>query len=333
MIKELIFIAEAGVNHNGSLKKALKLIDSAAYAGADYVKFQTYLTEELILKNTPKAKYQLNNTASSSSQYDLLKKLQLSYNDHYKLIDYAKKRKIKFLSSAFDLQSLEFVSSLNVDFIKIPSGEIDNIPYLKKVARFKNNTILSTGMSTMSEIKKAINILKSFGISNKKLTILQCNTEYPSPLKDANIKAMLNLQKIFRTNVGYSDHTMGGEAIYAAVALGASIIEKHFTLNKNDKGPDHSASASVEELKQIIETSRNIQYSLGSKKKKPTLSEINNIAAIRKKLIAAKEIRKGEIFTKNNLKALRSSHGVSISKWNKYIGKKSKKNYKINQPI
>ena len=333
MSKKTIFIAEAGVNHNGSLKKAKQLIDAASYAGADYVKFQTYKVENLITIDTPKANYQTMNTKSKTSQYSMLKKLQLNYSDHYILIKHAKKRGIKFLSSAFDIESLNFLYKLKLDYIKIPSGEINNVPYLEVIGKFNKKTILSTGMSTMVDINKAIKILVESGLSKRKLTILQCNTEYPSPISDANINSMLAFKKKFKTQVGYSDHTLGNEAIYAAVALGAEMIEKHFTLDKRQKGPDHSSSASVEELKNIIETSKKIKISLGSNLKKPTLSEIKNIEVVRKKIVTSHDINKGDIFTKDNLTCLRSKKGVSAINWNKYIGKKSKKNYKKKQAI
>ena len=228
---KVIIIAEAGVNHDGSLSKAKKLIDAAA-SECRYVKFQTYNVSKLILKSTPKAQYR-KNTRSSSSQYSMLKKLELSHEDHYNLIKYSNKKKIKFLSSAFDI-SLEFLDKLNLDFIKIPSGEIDNYPYLIKVGKKNKKTILSTGMSSIAEIKKALKILTKSGLNKKKLTILQCNSEYPSPIINANINAMVTLKKIFGVNVGYSDHTLGYESALAAVALGATLIEKHITLAKKD---------------------------------------------------------------------------------------------------
>tara|TARA_B100001059_G_C17835455_1_gene587763 strand:- start:3683 stop:4690 length:1008 start_codon:yes stop_codon:yes gene_type:complete len=333
MLKKTIFIAEAGVNHDGSLRKAKQLIDAASYAGADYVKFQTYKVENLITIDAPKANYQTTNTKSKISQYLMLKKLQLSYSDHYILIKHAKKKGIKFLSSAFDIESLNFLYKLELDYIKIPSGEINNVPYLEVIGKFNKKTILSTGMSTIADINNAIKILVKSGLSKRKLIILQCNTEYPSPISDANINSMLAFKKKFKTRVGYSDHTLGNEAIYAAVALGAEMIEKHFTLDKRQRGPDHSSSASVDELKNIIETSKKIKISLGSNLKKPTLSEIKNIEVVRKKIVASQDIHKGDIFTKENLTCLRSKKGVSAINWNKYIGKKSKKNYKKNQAI
>ena len=330
MRNKIIFIAEAGVNHNGSVVKAKKLIDGAAYAGADYIKFQTFNADTLTTPSTPKANYQIKNLDNKKlvSQYNMLKKLQLSLEDHYELKKYANKKKIKFLSSAFDLSSLEFLSKLKIDFIKIPSGEVDNIPYLESVGKLNQETILSTGMSSIFEIEKAINLLIKSGLNKKKLTVLQCNTEYPSPLADSNIRAMLSIKDKFNVKIGYSDDTKGSESIFAAVALGAKIIEKHFTLNKNDKGPDHLASASVNELKEIIKTSKNILIALGSPIKKVTKSEKKNISVVRRKIFASKEIKKGEVFTKKNLIPLRSKVGISVKYWKKYIGKKAKKNYR-----
>ncbi len=335
MKEKVIFIAEAGVNHNGSIAKAKKLIDGAVQARADYVKFQTFDADKLTSPLTPKAHYQKKNIKNKKfiSQHKMLKNLQLSIKDHYILKKYANKKGIKFLSSAFDVNSLRFLSKLKVDYIKIPSGEIDNIPYLEAVGKLNKKTILSTGMSTMSEIINATNMLKKSGLSMKKLTVLQCNTEYPSPLKDANIKAMLTIKEKLKVDIGYSDHTLGNEAIYAAIALGAKVIEKHFTLNKNDKGPDHLASATVKQLKEIIETSKNILKALGTNIKKPSNSEKKNINIIRRKIYSSKPIKKGEIFTIQNLIPLRSQKGVSIKHWKYFLGKKAKKNYKPIKPI
>ena len=335
MRNKVIFIAEAGVNHNGSIVKAKKLIDGAAYAGADYIKFQTFNADTLTTPSTPKANYQIKNLDDKNfvSQYNMLKRLQLSFEDHYELKKYANKKKIKFLSSAFDLSSLEFLSKLKIDFIKIPSGEVDNIPYLESVGKLNKETILSTGMSSIFEIEKAINLLIKSGLNKKKLTVLQCNTEYPSPLEDSNIRAMLSMKDKFNVKIGYSDHTKGSESIFAAVALGAKIIEKHFTLNKNDKGPDHLASASLSELKEIIKTSKNILIALGSDIKKITRSEKKNISVVRRKIFTSKEIKKGEVFTKKNLIPLRSKVGISVKHWKKYLGKKAKKNYRYLSSI
>lgn len=335
MKKKIIFIAEAGVNHNGNISIAKKLIDGAAYAGADYIKFQTFDADKLADPLAPKANYQIKNLKNKkfTSQHTMLKKLQLSNNDHYILKRYAKKKKINFLSSAFDLDSLKFIKKLKLDFIKIPSGEIDNIPYLEAVGKLNKKTILSTGMSNMSEIENAIEILKKSGLEKKKLTVLQCNSEYPTPLKDSNIRAMLTIKEKFKVNVGYSDHTLGNEAIFAAVALGAQVIEKHFTLNKNYKGPDHLASASVDELKKIIEFSNNTLIALGSNIKKPTNSEKKNINVIRRKIFTSKDIKKGELFSYKNLISLRSNVGVSVRHWKKFIGKKANRDYKTFSPL
>ena len=330
---KVIIIAEAGVNHDGSLNKAKKLIDAASSAGADYVKFQTYKVSKLILKSTPKAQYQKKNTRSSSSQYSMLKKLELTYEDHHNLIKYSNKKKIRFLSSAFDIESLEFLGKLNLDFIKIPSGEIDNYPYLIQVGKKNKKTILSTGMSNIAEIKKAVKILIKSGLNKKKLTILQCNSEYPSPINNANINAMVTLKKTFGVNVGYSDHTLGYESALAAVALGATLIEKHITLSKKDTGPDHSASLTPKEFSEFIKMINNINTSLGSFYKLPSKKELNNRNIVRKKIFSSRDIKKGEKFDSNNLITLRAKNGLSSSKWFDIIGKKAKKNYKKYEKI
>ena len=333
MNKKIIFIAEAGVNHNGDMVIAKKLIDKAALAGADYIKFQTYNVEKLIKKNTLKTAYQIKNTGNTTDQYEMLQKLQLSKEDHIKLIKYSKIKKIKFLSSAFDIQSLKFLNQLKLDKIKIPSGEITNTPYLEYVAKLNKETILSTGMSTMREIQFALNILIKNGLKKNKITLLQCNTDYPTSINDANINAMVAMKKKFNIKVGYSDHTLGIESSLAAVALGARLIEKHFTLNKSYAGPDHAASITPIELKKLIMLVNNVKLALGSKAKKPTKSELKNKNLVRKKIFSSKEIKKGEIFSYNNLITLRGSSGVCASEWGKYIGKKSKKKYKKNTII
>jgi len=333
MKNKIIFIAEAGVNHNGNIEIAKKLIDKAAYAGADYVKFQTYTVDNLTIKTTPKAIYQKKNTAAEADQYSMLQKLQISEKDHLTLIKYSKIKKIKFLSSAFDLESLKFLQSLSLDKIKIPSGEITNIPYLKLAAKYNKETILSTGMCTMQEIKFALDTLVKSGLSKKKITLLQCNTEYPSPIKEANINAMVEMKNYFNVKVGYSDHTLGYESSLAAVALGATLIEKHFTLNKAYKGPDHAASMLPEELKKLIILSNNVKLSLGSKIKKPTKSEKKNITLVRKKIYTSQPIKKGDLFSYKNLTTLRGLKGISAIEWNNYIGKKSRRNYLKYQEI
>src|SRR5688572_7905701 len=258
-MEKTLIIAEAGVNHNGSLEIAKKLIDAAAEAGADYVKFQTFKTEKLVSKSAKKADYQIVNTGDENdSQFSMLKKLELSEQDHQALIEHSRQRHIRFLSTAFDLESLEFLNTLGMDLFKIPSGEITNLPYLKRIGKFGKPVILSTGMATMEEIKTAVEVLQSSGVKKTDICILHCNTEYPTPFSDVNLRAMLTISKQFNVSVGYSDHTVGIEVPVAAVALGARVIEKHFTLDRFLEGPDHLASLEPAELKQMVSAIRNI---------------------------------------------------------------------------
>ena len=326
-------IAEAGVNHNGSIITAKKLIDGAAKAGADFVKFQTFTADSLASSEAKLAIYQKKSGLKVKNQYELLKKLELSKESHFELINYCKKKKIKFLSTAFDEDSLEFLKSLNLDLIKVPSGEINNYPYLCKVAKINKDTIVSTGMSDKKDISNCLKILTNNGLAKSKITLMHCNTGYPTPFEDANLKAIHSIKKIFKTNVGYSDHTVGIEAAIASVAFGAKIIEKHFTLNKNDKGPDHKASISVQELSNLVSSVKNVYNSLGSGIKKVTKSEIRNIKIVRKSIVAKKNIYSGELFNENNLTTKRPSTGLSPLLWNKVLGKKAKKNFKKNELI
>jgi len=327
-MKKTIIIAEAGVNHNGKLSLAKKLIDGASKAGADYIKFQTYNVDLLVAKNASLAQYQKKNLKNYINQFSMLKKLQLSEENQLSLLKYAKKKKIKFLSSAFDLKSLEFLSNLKLDYFKIPSSELTNIPYLRQLARYNKKTILSTGLSSLNEIKQSINVLNDAGLTKNKIYLLQCNSEYPSPIKDSNIRAMVRMRELFDMNVGYSDHTIGIESSLCAVSLGASIIEKHITINKKFKGPDHAASANINEFKYLVEKIRNIEKSLGSSEKKITKSERKNKKNVTKYIFSKTKINKGEIFTSNNLIPLRSNQGISVVYWDKIIGKKSKFDFK-----
>lgn len=321
-------IAEIGPNHNGKIALAKKLICRAKIAGADYVKFQTYKTEDIILKNAIKAEYQIKNTKiKNETQFNMLKKLELSFDDFKKLYKFSKLKKIKFISTAFDIKSLDFINTLNPDFLKIPSGEITNYPLLKEIAKKKKKILLSTGMSNIGEIKKAIKILTKNGLTKKKITILQCNTEYPTPFEDVNLNVLETFKKNFKTDVGYSDHTLGIEASLAAVAYGAKIIEKHFTLDKNLNGPDHKASLDPKNFKIMVECIRNIEKAMGSRIKKPTLSEIKNIKIARKSIVAITAIKRGEVFSKKNIGTKRPGHGISPMNWPRIIGKKSLKNY------
>ena len=316
-----LIIAEAGVNHNGSIDLAKKLIDVAADAKVDFVKFQTFKSEKLVSPHARKADYQKGNTNNlNETQHEMLKKLELSIEDHYELIKYCELKKVKFFSTAFDLESLEFLHDLGFTLFKIPSGELTNLPYLEKVAEYAESIILSTGMSTMQEIEEAVSVLQKK--SNAKLTILHCNTEYPTPFCDVNLKAMKTLHQHFNVNVGYSDHTIGIEVPIAAVALGATIIEKHFTLDKSMPGPDHSASVEPNELKAMVEAIRNIENALGSELKEPTQSEFKNIAIARKSIHLCVSKKTGDIIVESDLEMLRPGDGISPMKMRNIIGKK-----------
>tara|TARA_Y100001958_G_C21173255_1_gene504582 strand:- start:231 stop:1250 length:1020 start_codon:yes stop_codon:yes gene_type:complete len=328
-----IIIAEAGVNHNGKLENAKKLIKKAAEAGADYVKFQIYKTENLVTKKARKAKYQKINSKKEENQFEMLKKFELNIK-HFKILKkICKAKKIKFLSSSFDIESTKNLLKLGTNIFKIPSGEITNLPYLKFIGGLKKKVILSTGMSSYKEILNAIKILTRKGTKKKNITILHCNSEYPTPYKDVNLSAMRNIQKKFGTTVGLSDHSLGTEVPIAAVALGARVIEKHFTLNKNSPGPDHKSSINFIELKKMIKSIRNIEKSLGDGIKKASKSERKNIIIIRKSIVAKVNITKGERFSYKNLTTKRPGNGLSPMKIENIIGKKAKKNFFKDQQI
>ena len=329
----IIIIAEAGQNHNGKLKLAYKLVDVAKKCGADFVKFQTSIPKLHISKFAEKANYQIKNWQKRGNQLQMLQKLSLTYNDFKKIKKYCKKKKIKFLSTPFDLKSIDFLKSLNMKYFKIPSGEITNLPYLIKVARLKKKVILSTGMANLIEIREALKILTSYGTKKKNITVLQCNTEYPTPLRDANIRAMLTIKKKFKVNIGYSDHTEGIESSLAAAALGARVLEKHITLNKNLPGPDHKASINPKELKKMIDGVRKITIALGSGVKKISSSERKNIKIARTSIVASKEIKKGEKFTVKNLTIKRPGNGISPMKLFKVIGKIAKRRFSEDELI
>ena len=326
-------IAEAGVNHNGSIELAYKLIDKARDGGADAVKFQSFKADKLVSSKAEKAEYQKQTTEVRESHYEMIKKLELSLDDHYKLIEYCKKVGIKFLSSPFDLDSIELLEELRLDIFKIPSGEIINLPYLRKIGKLNKNVILSTGMSDLGEIEDALNVLVENGTDINKIIVLQCNTEYPTPYEDVNLKAMLTIKNSFGVKVGYSDHTKGIEVPIAAVALGAEVIEKHFTLDRNMEGPDHKASLVPNELKDMVFAIRNIEKSLGSGIKKASKSELKNKPIARKSLIAVKEIKKGELFTEKNIGIKRPGNGISPMRWDEVIGKISNKEYCVDDLI
>ena len=329
MNNKIIIIAEAGGNHNGSIQKAYKLVDIAKLAGADYVKFQTFKAETLVSKNAPKAKYQKKNV-KKISHYELIKKLEMSNTMHVKLIKYCKKKKIKFLSSPFCIDSFNLLRKFNLDFIKIPSGEITNLPLLRHIKKFNNNIILSTGMSNINEINNALKILRN---KNRKIILLHCNTEYPTPLDDVNLNAMQTLKKKFKLDVGYSDHSLGIQVPIIAASLGAKIIEKHFTISKKMKGPDHVASLDSKELTSMVKAIRSTEIILGKKKKFVSKSEKKNVLIARKSLFAAKNIEKGEKFSFSNLICLRPGSGISPMKIDKVYGRKAKKIFLKGQLI
>lgn len=331
MSSNTFIIAEVGCNHNGNIDIAFKLIDEAVKAGADCVKFQTFKAKNLVSKNAEKADYQKKCTISSESQLEMLKKLELTYNDFVSLKKYCDKVGILFCSTPFDLESIHFLNALDIPFWKIPSGEITNYPYLKAIAETKKDIIMSTGMSTVDEIEEAYNVLKINGASNIKL--LHCNTEYPTPYEDVNLLAMQVLKDKFNCVVGYSDHTKGIEVPIAAVALGASIIEKHFTLDKNMEGPDHKASLEPWELKLMIDSIRNIEKAIGKMEKFVTTSEEKNKLIARKSIVAKKWIKAGNIFTEDNITTKRPGNGISPMLWNNIIGKIAKKDFEVDELI
>ena len=317
-MEKVLIIAEAGVNHNGSLELAYELVDKAKEAGADIVKFQTGIPEKLISRFAEKAQYQKETTGDDESQLDMIRKLMLGFDEFVLLKEYCEKKDIRFLSTPFDLSSIEFLDGLGVSFWKIPSGEITNLPYLIKVAKTGKDVILSTGMSTLHEVEDAIDLLNDNGAGN--ITLLHCTTEYPAPYTDVNLMAMKTMRDRFGLDVGYSDHTVGIEIPIAAVAMGATVIEKHFTLDRNMEGPDHRASMEPDELALMIRSIRNVEMAMGSGKKAPSESEKKNIAIARKSIIAARDIMKGEMLTEDNLTTKRPGNGISPMRWSEVIG-------------
>ncbi|MBS4406706.1 N-acetylneuraminate synthase [Campylobacter vulpis] len=330
-MKKVLIIAEAGVNHNGDLNLAKKLIEQAAKAGADVVKFQTFKAKDCVSVSAKKAKYQLENTTKEESQLEMIKKLELSYEAHFELIEHCKKHGIAFLSTPFDLRSVEFLRELDLPYFKIPSGEITNLPYLKAVAKCKKKVFLSTGMANLGEIEAALEILRKNG--TKKITLLHCNTEYPTPFEDVNLNAIKTLKEAFKLEVGYSDHTEGIVASLGAVALGAVVIEKHFTLDKTMEGPDHRASLEFEELRTLCKSIRELEKALGSGIKKASKSEVKNKIIARKSLVARCAIQKGEKFSIENLTTKRPGNGISAMRYEEYLGKKALKTYKKDELI
>nr|WP_315174798.1 N-acetylneuraminate synthase [uncultured Flavobacterium sp.] len=322
-MSKVIIIAEAGVNHNGDTQIAKKLIDAAVDAGVDYVKFQTFKADSLVSKSAKKAEYQsVNINDGDDSQYAMLKNLELSHEDHLELMSYCEERNINFFSTAFDVEGVRYLNDLGLSFFKIPSGEITNYPYLKAVALCKKPVVMSTGMCSESDIEKALEVLVKFGLSMEMISILHCNTEYPTPMKDVNLKAMLTIQEKFKTKVGYSDHTLGIEVPVAAVALGAHVIEKHFTLDKTLPGPDHVASLEPDELKAMVKAIRNIELAMsGNGKKIASESEHKNIEIARKSLHVKRDLLKGHTIIDEDLIPLRPGDGISPMEWENVIGK------------
>ena len=329
-----LIIAEAGVNHNGNLETARQLIETAAGAGADLVKFQTFSADRLVTGSASKADYQLETTSASESQHEMIRKLELSREMHEELIAHCKKCGVGFFSTGFDLQSVDLLNELGLDRFKIPSGEITNLPYLRHIGRYGKPIILSTGMARLGEIEAALDVLREAGTSRDNITVLHCNTEYPTPMVDVNLKAMLEIRDAFGVQVGYSDHTLGIEVPIAAVALGAKVIEKHFTLDRNLSGPDHRASLEPEELKAMVQAIRNIELALsGDGIKRPSPSETKNIKIARKSLVALAPIKAGESFTEANLGVKRPGSGISPMRWDEFIGRPANRDYQSDELI
>jgi len=329
----IFIIAEAGVNHNGSLERALELIDAAAEAGADAVKFQTFTAEGLACRNAKKAVYQEETTGAELSQYDMLAALELDEEAHNTLIARCGALGITFLSSPFDLASIDLLSRLGLELFKIPSGEITNLPYLRKIGALGRRVVLSTGMSEMPEIEAALDVLVPAGTGKDNIVLLHCNTQYPTPMEDVNLSAMTTMARVFQVPVGYSDHTVGIEVPIAAAALGAVLLEKHFTLDRSLPGPDHKASLEPDELAAMVRAVRNIEKAMGDGWKRPSASEWENREVARKSLVAARDIHKGELLSEKNLTAKRPGTGLKPMLWDSVIGKKAGRNYMTGEQI
>jgi len=328
-MKKTYIIAEAGVNHNGSLDLAVKMVDSAVAAGADAIKFQTFKADKMISATAPKAEYQHGKSHPHETQLEMVRKLELDETSHQTLLSYCKPLGIDFISSPFDLGSIDFLERLGLSIIKIPSGEITNLPYLKKIGKLNRYLLLSTGMADLGEIEDALDLLTDSGTCRDKITILHCTTGYPTPFEDVNLRAIKTIQSAFPgIAVGYSDHTPGILTAMAAVAMGAGVIEKHFTLDRNLPGPDHQASLEPDELAALVTGIRNIEIALGTGIKKPSPTDLANLPIVRKSLVAACTIAKGETFTEDNMTAKRPGTGISPMRWDEMIGRSAKKNYK-----
>lgn len=331
MLKPVTIIAEIGVNHNGDLELAKKMILEAKRCGADVVKFQTAKLDKLVTKYAPKAEYQVKNTGNDDSQFDMLKKLLLSYSDFIELEQFCREHSVQFLSTPFDCDSIEFLDSFSMPFWKIPSGEITNYPYLVKIANTKRKVVMSTGMSDMNDVENAVKLLKQNG--TEEIILLQCNTQYPTDPEDVNLRVMQSLGEKFQVEVGYSDHTRGIEIPIAAVALGAVVIEKHFTLDKSMEGPDHRASIEPEEFKAMVDAIRNVEKALGTNEKRVSESEKSNQTIARKSIVAATNIKKGDVFSESNLTTKRPGSGISPMRWNEVMGCAANRDYEIDEMI
>lgn len=333
MDNKVLIIAEAGVNHNGDINLAKEMIDLAKSAGVDIVKFQTFKSENLVTKNAAMAAYQVENTGEENSQLAMLKKLELKESDFKELQSYCNQKGIKFFSTGFDLDSLAFLKTLNMGLWKVPSGEITNLPYLEFIGKCNEQVILSTGMANMDEIEAAIKVLINSGTDKKKISVLHCNTDYPTRYEDVHLNAMKTMREKLGVEIGYSDHTPGVEISVASVALGATVIEKHFTLDKNLPGPDHKASLDPEELKALVVQIRNIEKAMGRSEKVPSEREVKNIKVARKSIVAKSAIKAGETFTAENLTTKRPGTGISPMKWYEVLGTKAQKDYQEDDVI
>ncbi len=332
-MQHIIIIAEAGVNHNGDLNMALLLVEAAAAAGADYVKFQTFRTENLVSANAKKAEYQLTNTGNADSQFAMLKKLELSLDDHHALIAHCKQCNIQFLSTAFDLESIDMLENLGVTLFKIPSGEITNLPYLKKIGALKKQVFISTGMCVMSEIADAMQVIEQAGTLKENITVLHCTTDYPTAMADVNLNAMLTIQQELSVAIGYSDHTLGIEVPIAAVAMGAVIIEKHFTLDRTLPGPDHKASLEPDELIALVKAIRHIEQAFGDGKKQPTATEKQNMLVARKSIHVSKDMKQNVVISENDLTMKRPGDGISPMQMETLVGKRMKNDLKKDDKV
>lgn len=333
MMSHTIIIAEAGVNHNGSIGMARRMVEAAEKAGVDYIKFQTFKAANLVNRSAKQADYQKRNQGNDESQLEMLSRLELSFDNFRGLNEFCNNRGVKFLSTPFDLESIDFLAGLGMDYMKIPSGEITNLPYLRKISKIGIPVIMSTGMCTMHDIEEALDILYKGGVTTDKITLLHCNTEYPTPMADVNLRAMETLRSAFGTNIGYSDHTKGIEVPIAAVAMGATVIEKHFTLDRSLPGPDHVASLEPEELKAMVDAIRNIELAIGVHEKRISPSERKNLEIARKSIVASRDIKKGEVLSEANLTVKRPGNGISPMRWDEILGKRAIRNFQTDELI